>query len=68
MRAASGYKPAGFAIWRLGSEDPSIWSILEQIKLQPGCIAEDRNGYLVDFEGNGNFLMQYHVRRGAKKY
>ena len=28
MRAASGYKPAGFAIWRLGSEDPSIWSIL----------------------------------------
>ena len=28
MRAASGFKPAGFAIWRLGSEDPSIWSLL----------------------------------------
>src|SRR5436189_73832 len=27
MRAASGYKPAGFAIWRLGSEDPSVWSV-----------------------------------------
>ena len=24
MRAASGYNPAGFALWRLGSEDPSI--------------------------------------------
>ena len=28
MRAASGFRPAGFAIWRLGSEDPSVWSVL----------------------------------------
>ena len=27
IRAAGGYSCAGFALWRLGSEDPSLWSI-----------------------------------------
>jgi cellulose synthase/poly-beta-1,6-N-acetylglucosamine synthase-like glycosyltransferase/peptidoglycan/xylan/chitin deacetylase (PgdA/CDA1 family) len=28
VHAADIYKPAGYALWRLGSEDPSIWSVL----------------------------------------
>ncbi len=28
MRAADRYRPAGYALWRLGGEDPSIWSVL----------------------------------------
>ena len=28
IHAADVYRPAGYALWRLGSEDPSIWSVL----------------------------------------
>jgi peptidoglycan-N-acetylglucosamine deacetylase len=58
MRAASGYKLAGFALWRLGSEDPSIWSILGAS--QPNSSADALRrivyGYEVDFEGSGELL------------
>ncbi len=27
LRAADRYRPAGYALWRLGAEDPSIWSV-----------------------------------------
>jgi Glycosyltransferases, probably involved in cell wall biogenesis len=57
MRAASGYKLAGFAIWRLGSEDPSIWSILGTNQAAtPDALRKIEYGYLVDFEGNGELL------------
>jgi cellulose synthase/poly-beta-1,6-N-acetylglucosamine synthase-like glycosyltransferase/peptidoglycan/xylan/chitin deacetylase (PgdA/CDA1 family)/spore germination protein YaaH len=28
LRAADKYRPAGYALWRLGAEDPSIWNVL----------------------------------------
>jgi len=58
MRAASGYRPAGFAVWRLGSEDPSIWSIFgaNQADPSPDLLKRIVYGYEVDFEGNGELL------------
>jgi cellulose synthase/poly-beta-1,6-N-acetylglucosamine synthase-like glycosyltransferase/peptidoglycan/xylan/chitin deacetylase (PgdA/CDA1 family)/spore germination protein YaaH len=56
IRAASGYKPAGFAIWRLGSEDPSIWSVLGTQNNSPDALRTINYGYEVDFEGNGELL------------
>jgi peptidoglycan-N-acetylglucosamine deacetylase len=56
MRAASGYKPAGFGIWRLGSEDPSVWSILGTQNSSPDALRSINYGYQVDFEGNGELL------------
>jgi len=58
MRAASGYHPAGFALWRLGSEDPSIWSIFGTTAPNPPADALKRilYGYEVDFEGTGELL------------
>jgi len=58
MRAASGYNPAGFALWRLGSEDPSIWSIFGTDAPNPPADALKRilRGYEVDFEGSGELL------------
>lgn len=57
MRAASGYKPAGFAVWRLGSEDPSIWSILGTAPVNsPDVLRRIVYGYDVDFEGTGELL------------
>ena len=58
MRAASGYNPAGFALWRLGSEDPSIWSVFGTNEPNPPADALKRilYGYEVDFEGTGELL------------
>lgn len=57
MRAASGYKPAGYAVWRLGSEDPSIWSILGASSASsPDVLRRIVYGYDVDFEGTGEIL------------
>src|SRR2546426_5373334 len=58
MRAASGYHPGGFALWRLGSEDPSIWSIFGTDQSNPATDALKRMvyGYEVDFEGTGELL------------
>ena len=56
MRAASGYKPAGYAIWRLGSEDPSLWSLMDAANASPEPIKKIDYGYQVDFEGNGEIL------------
>src|SRR5215813_3703577 len=58
MRAASGYNCAGFALWRLGSEDPSIWQIFgsDQPTASPDLLRRIAYGYDVDFEGTGELL------------
>ena len=67
MRAASGYKPAGFGIWRLGSEDPSVWSILGTQNSSPDVLRSINYGYEVDFEGNGELLkVMSRPQKGAR--
>jgi hypothetical protein len=57
MRAASGYHPAGFALWRLGSEDPSTLVGFGTDQPNPArCSQEMSYGYEVDFEGSGELL------------
>jgi cellulose synthase/poly-beta-1,6-N-acetylglucosamine synthase-like glycosyltransferase/peptidoglycan/xylan/chitin deacetylase (PgdA/CDA1 family)/spore germination protein YaaH len=58
MHAASAYGCAGFALWRLGSEDPSVWSILgvPPQDFSPDVLRRIVYGYQVDFEGTGELL------------
>jgi cellulose synthase/poly-beta-1,6-N-acetylglucosamine synthase-like glycosyltransferase/peptidoglycan/xylan/chitin deacetylase (PgdA/CDA1 family) len=57
MRAASGFSPAGFAVWRLGSEDPSVWRMLGQSRTSDASeLRKIVYGYQVDFEGTGEIL------------
>lgn len=64
MRAARAYNVAGFALWRMGSEDPSLWSVFgnQQMDAAPngsnGFTGLTRivYGYDVDFEGMGEIL------------
>lgn len=58
MRAASGFHPAGFALWRLGSEDPSIWSFFgsSDPNYSVDSLRRIVYGYQVDFEGEGELL------------
>lgn len=68
MRAASGYKPAGFGIWRLGSEDPSVWSIVGTTQNNSAEVLRSINyGYDVDFEGDGELLkVMSRPQKGAR--
>ena len=39
IKAASTYKPAGFAFWRLGAEDPSLWEVVPKRDALDGSVA-----------------------------
>jgi len=58
IHAADAYRPAGYAVWRLGSEDPTIWSVLQQnYGVQaPGALHRIGMSEDIDFEGEGELL------------
>src|SRR5262245_25733597 len=58
IRAARAYDVAGFALWRMGSEDPSLWAIFgnQQMDAAPDGLKRIVYGYDVDFEGTGEIL------------
>lgn len=54
------YQPRGFAMWRLGSEDPSIWEVFAS-RTNLNQIAADKikimdYGYGINYEGRGEIL------------
>jgi len=58
IHAADVYQPAGYALWRLGSEDPSVWSVLGRPYQAPAPAELKRipANEDVDFEGEGEIL------------
>src|SRR5215208_3101794 len=59
MRLARATRPAGFALWRLGSEDPSLWNVFGSSKgadPAPDGLRQIQYGYDIDFEGTGEIL------------
>lgn len=58
IHAADVYQPAGYAVWRIGSEDPSLWSIMGKPygALAPDAIKTVGADDDVDFEGSGELL------------
>ncbi len=59
MRVAHPYNCAGFALWRLGSEDPSLWNVFGSsltYTAPPDGLRQIKYGYDVDFEGMGEIL------------
>jgi cellulose synthase/poly-beta-1,6-N-acetylglucosamine synthase-like glycosyltransferase/peptidoglycan/xylan/chitin deacetylase (PgdA/CDA1 family)/spore germination protein YaaH len=57
-RAGFALHTAGAAIWRLGSEDPSLWSAISNDvpKAEPAMLEQIPAGYDVEFDGNGELL------------
>ncbi|MEI9886277.1 MAG: glycosyltransferase [Rhizomicrobium sp.] len=58
IHASDIYRPAGYALWRLGSEDPSVWPLMGRgygagvpVSLRDIPVAAD-----IDYEGQGDFL------------
>jgi cellulose synthase/poly-beta-1,6-N-acetylglucosamine synthase-like glycosyltransferase/peptidoglycan/xylan/chitin deacetylase (PgdA/CDA1 family)/spore germination protein YaaH len=58
IHAADPYQPAGYAVWKLGSEDPSIWSVLGRTygASAPAGLRNIPTSEDVDFEGEGEIL------------
>jgi len=60
MVEANRYKPKGFALWRLGSEDPSVWNVFaDRQNLGPGTAEKIKTmdyGYGINYEGEGEVL------------
>jgi cellulose synthase/poly-beta-1,6-N-acetylglucosamine synthase-like glycosyltransferase/peptidoglycan/xylan/chitin deacetylase (PgdA/CDA1 family) len=58
MHAADAYQPAGYALWRLGMEDPSILPLLGQPynAPPPASLKTIPSNNDVDFDGEGEIL------------
>ena len=57
IHAADDYRPAGYALWRLGSEDPSIWSDGRAYgATPPDALSKIGKTQDVDIEGSGGIL------------
>ena len=60
LQSAKNYGVAGFALWRMGSEDPSLWNIFGADKTNdsaaPDILKTIKYGYEVNFEGTGEIL------------
>ena len=58
LRAADAWRPRGYGLWRLGSEDPGVWSVLGKPygKAEPTALNRVKAGLDVDFDGAGEVL------------
>jgi peptidoglycan-N-acetylglucosamine deacetylase len=60
VAAALPARPKGLALWRLGTEDPSIWSVLGRGRLADGYARNEiktlHAGYDVLYKGKGEVL------------
>ena len=71
IHAADPYRPAGYAVWRLGSEDPSIWYVMGQRYGAPAPIALRHIPIIedIDFEGSGEMIsVEAHPQAGGRTF
>ena len=69
IKAADDYMPRGYALWRMGSEDPGVWSILPHAY---GKVSSANLNYLppsqdVDFDGAGEVLHVSATPKSGKR-
>jgi cellulose synthase/poly-beta-1,6-N-acetylglucosamine synthase-like glycosyltransferase/peptidoglycan/xylan/chitin deacetylase (PgdA/CDA1 family)/spore germination protein YaaH len=61
----------GYALWRLGSEDPSVWTVFAQRSRLGEAVARQlstlRYGYDVDYEGQGEVLRVVATPREGRR-
>lgn len=66
------FHPAGYALWRLGAEDPSLWNVFGNDKFETPNIEKLKTlsyGYDIDFEGAGEILqVSSEPKDGARDF
>ena len=58
VKVTDAWKPRGYALWRMGAEDPGVWSLMGKPYGQASTAALTTlaNGQGVDFDGAGEVL------------
>jgi peptidoglycan/xylan/chitin deacetylase (PgdA/CDA1 family)/spore germination protein YaaH/GT2 family glycosyltransferase len=58
IKVADAFRPLGYGLWRLGSEDPGVWSLLPHVygRVNAGGLSVLAPGQDVDFDGGGEVL------------
>jgi cellulose synthase/poly-beta-1,6-N-acetylglucosamine synthase-like glycosyltransferase/spore germination protein YaaH/peptidoglycan/xylan/chitin deacetylase (PgdA/CDA1 family) len=58
MKVADAYRPQGYALWRMGAEDPSVWNYMRQPYGSEHAVGleEIKPSLGVDFDGTGEIL------------
>lgn len=69
IHASDIYKPYGYALWRLGSEDPSVWSVMGRPygAPAPDGLRTIGSGQDVDFRGQGEILRVASIPSDGKR-
>ncbi len=59
IHMADGYRPRGYALWRLGAEDGSIWSVMGRAygATAPDGLKNIRNNEDIENQGEGEFVL-----------
>lgn len=71
VHAADVFRPAGYALWRLGSEDPSIWDVLRHDygAPPPATLTNINPANEIDFIGEGEILqIAAEPKNGARTF
>jgi len=71
IHAADIYRPAGYALWKIGSEDPSVWPVMGRAygAQAPANLHRIPVSQDVDFEGAGEILrVESHPTPGARNF
>jgi len=58
VRVSDPYRPMGYALWRMGAEDPAVWRYFRQPygSAQPTGLEQIDPSTAVDFDGTGEIL------------
>ncbi|MFD1192651.1 glycosyltransferase [Phenylobacterium conjunctum] len=58
IKVADAFRPLGYGLWRLGSEDPGVWSLLPHAygRVKADALSTMAPGQDVDFDGGGEVL------------
>ena len=58
IKVSDDYRPRGYGLWRLGAEDPGVWSVLPHAygKATPASLYDIPPTQDVDFDGSGEVL------------
>ncbi|KRA64433.1 polysaccharide deacetylase [Caulobacter sp. Root656] len=69
VKVTDGWKPRGYGLWRMGMEDPGVWSVLGKPYGQASAAGLTRipAGTSVDFDGGGEVLRVANLPTPGKR-
>src|SRR5699024_4008643 len=69
IKVADGFRPMGYALWRMGGEDPSDWKLLrhEFGRADATGLETLQPGQDVDFDGTGEVLSVESIPKAGRR-